>query len=92
MAWTTLSYFDFRWKDLLAIKASQSDLGIPKLTNNLKVMNWEPTIIAFLTTYIGARNVPLTHFIQEDPAFTKPPPPGIGNRPSIFITKLQYLF
>ena len=32
MAWTTLSYFDFQWKSLLAIKASQSDLVIPKFT------------------------------------------------------------
>ena len=63
MACTTLSYFDFQLKALLAIKASQSDLGIPKLTKNLKVMHWAPTIIAFWTTYIGARNVPLTYLI-----------------------------
>ena len=51
MAWTTLPYFDFQWKALLAIKASQSDLGIQKLTKNLKFMKWAPTIIAFWTTY-----------------------------------------
>ena len=73
MAWTTLSYFDFHFKYLLAVKASQSDLGIPKLTKNLKLMKWAPTIIAFCTTYIGARNVPLTYFIQEDPAVTQSP-------------------
>ena len=37
-------------------------------------MKWAPTIIAFWTTYIGARNVPLTNFIREDPAVTHPPP------------------
>ena len=61
-------------KALLAIKASQSDLGIPKLTKNLKVMKWAPTIITFWTTYIGARNVPLIYLIREDPAVTHPPP------------------
>ena len=74
MACTTLSYFDFQLKALLAIKASQSDLGIPKLTKNLKVMHWAPTIIAFWTTYIGARNVPLTYLIWEYPVVTQPPP------------------
>ena len=74
MAWTNLSYFYFQWKSLLSIKASQSDSGIPNLTKNLKVMKWAPTIIAFWTTYIGARNVPLTYFIREDPAVTHPPP------------------
>ena len=38
MAWTTLSYFDFEWKALFAIKSSQSGSGIPNLTKNLKVM------------------------------------------------------
>ena len=74
MAWTTLSYLDFQWKYLLAIKASQYGSGIPKLTKNLKVMKWSPTIIAFWTTYIGARKVPLTYLIREDPAVTHPPP------------------
>ena len=74
MAWNTLVYFDFQWKDLLAIKASQSDSGIPNLTNNLKVMKWAQTIIAFWNTYIGARNVPLTYLIREDLAVTQPPP------------------
>ena len=74
MAWTTLSYFDFQWKSLLAIKASQSDLGIPKLTQNLKVMKWARTFIALWTIYIGARNVPLTYLIIEDPTVTQPSP------------------
>ena len=74
MAWNTLFYFDFQWKDLLAIKASQSDSGIPNLTKNIKVMKWAQTIIAFWNTYIGARNVPLTYLIREDPAVTHPPP------------------
>ena len=74
MDWTTLSYFDFQWKALLAIKASQYDSGIPKLANNIKVMKWAPTIIDFWTTYIGGRNVPLTYLIREDPAVTQPPP------------------
>ena len=34
-------------------------------------MKWAPIIIAFCTTYIGARNVPLTYFIREDPAVTQ---------------------
>ena len=74
MAWTNLYYLDFQWKSLLSVKASQFDSGIPKLTKNLKFMKWAPTIIAFWTTYIGARNVPLTYFIQEDPSVTQPPP------------------
>ena len=37
-------------------------------------MKWSPTIIDFWTTYIVARNVPLTYLIQEDPAVTQPPP------------------
>ena len=73
MDWNTLSYFDFQWKSLLAIKASQSDLGIPKLTQNLKVMKWARTFIALWTIYIGARNVPLTYLIREDPVVTQPP-------------------
>ena len=47
VACTTLSYFEYQCKALLAIKASQSDSGIPNLTKNLKVMKWAPTIIAF---------------------------------------------
>ena len=81
MDWTTLSYFDFQWKALLDIKASQSDLVIPKLTKNLKFMKWAPTIISFWTTYIGARNVPLKYLIQEDPAVTQPLPALELNRP-----------
>ena len=73
MDWTTLLYFDFQWKALLSIKSYQSDLGITNLTKNIKVMKWAPTIIAFWTTYIGARNLLLTYFIQEDPAVTQPP-------------------
>ena len=65
MAWTTLSYFDFQWKALLSIKASQSDSAIPRLTKNLKVMKWAPTIIAFWTTYIGAINLPLTYLSER---------------------------
>ena len=74
MAWATLSYFDFQWKSLLAIKASQYDSGIPNLTKNLKAMKWAPTIIAFWNTYIGARNVPLTYLIRDNTVVTHPPP------------------
>ena len=81
MAWTTLSYFYFHWKALLSIKAFQYDLGVPKLTNNLKVMKWAPTIIAFWSTYIGARNVPLTYLIREGPAVTQTPPALEIDRP-----------
>ena len=37
-------------------------------------MRLAPTIVAFWTTYIGARNVPLTYLIREDPAVTHPSP------------------
>ena len=46
---------------------------IPNITKNPKFMKWAPTIIAFWTTYIGARNLPLTYLILEDPAVTQPP-------------------
>ena len=74
MAWNNLSYFDFQWKALLPIKASQSDSEIPKLTKNLQVMKWAQTIIDFWTTYIGAINLPLTYLIREDPTVTHTPP------------------
>ena len=48
-------------------------MGIPNKTNNIKVTKRVPTIIAFWTTYIGARNVPLIYLIREDPAVTQPP-------------------
>ena len=35
-------------------------------------MKWAPTIIAFWTTYIGARNLPLTYSIRKDHAVTQP--------------------
>ena len=44
-------------------------------------MKWEPTSIALWTTYIGARNVPLTYLIQEDPVVTQPPPELEIDRP-----------
>ena len=44
-------------------------------------MNWAPTIIALWTTYIDARNVPLTYLIREDPAVTHPPPELEIDRP-----------
>ena len=44
-------------------------------------MKWEPTIIDFWTTYIGARNVPLTYLIWEDPAVTHPLPALEIDRP-----------
>ena len=46
-------------------------------------MKWAPTIIiiAFWTTYICARNVPLTYLVREDPAVTQPPPALEIDRP-----------
>ena len=44
-------------------------------------MKWSPTIIAFWTTYNGARNVPLTYLIQKDPAVIHPPPALEIDRP-----------
>ena len=74
MSWNNLSYFYFQWKAILAIKASQSYSEIPNLTKNLEVIKWAPTIFDFWTTYIGARNVPLTYLIWEYPVVTQPPP------------------
>ena len=44
-------------------------------------MKWAPTIIIFWTTYIDARNVPLTYLIREDPVITQPPPALEIDRP-----------